>query len=150
MFLVSTFFCFRSWKAFHKVQYTPSLARHLCRAERSEASAFFHEGRTKSLDKKSKAHESFLTLLVFMLSWFYRQFVSIQILNETLEGNSLVMKNNSNLSGWWFVSNDISFIFTQKKLGKGEPILTFTYSSDGWLNRHSVIPLKMGPSERCA
>ena len=47
--------------------------------------------------KKSKAHESFLILLVFLLSWFYRQFVSIQMLNETLEGNSLVMKNNSNL-----------------------------------------------------
>ena len=24
------------------------------------------------------------------------------------------------------------------------------YFSDGWLNRRSVIPLKMGPSERCA
>ena len=94
MFLVSMFFCFRSWKAFHKVQYTPSLARHLCRVEKLEASVFFHEGRTKSLDKKSKADEFFFILLVYilyLLSWFYRQFVSIQMLNETLEGNSLVI-----------------------------------------------------------
>ena len=58
---------------------------------------FFMKEEPSHWKKKAKPMSLFWFCWYFLLSWFYRQFVSIQMLNETLEGNSLVMKNNSNL-----------------------------------------------------